>query len=268
MSSSLLQIEGLVKHFGGLRAVDEATFDVERGSITGLIGPNGAGKTTLFDLISGLMPREQGTVFFDGRDMTGAAPHEVAGAGLIRTFQQPRIITRMSVRENLHLAATDQPGERLWSLLVKWRASREREADVAERADDLLDLFELTRVADDYAGTLSGGQRKLLEFARALMPDTTMLLLDEPLAGVNPTLARRLEDLIHRARQERDLTVLLIEHDLPAVMRLSDRVIVMSEGRVIATGDPEEVRRDETVLDAYIGRGGALPGAAGGNHRE
>jgi branched-chain amino acid transport system ATP-binding protein len=260
LSSALLRVDGLVKHFGGLRAVDHASFDVAAGSITALIGPNGAGKTTLFDLVSGFIPEEGGTVQFDGRDITRAAPHEVGVAGLIRTFQQPRIMTRMTVRENLHLAARDHPGEYLGKLLFNRRGARRRETEVAERVEELLELVLLTRLGDDYAGTLSGGQRKLLEFARAVMPEPRMVLLDEPFAGVNPTLGRQLESLIVRLQSERRLTVLLIEHDLPAVMRISDRVVVMGDGRVIASGRPEQVRRDQAVIDAYLGTHSEGPG--------
>lgn len=242
-----------MKHFGGLRAVDHASFEVREGSITALIGPNGAGKTTVFNLISGLIAGDAGSVSFRGKDLSHTRPDQIARSGLIRTFQQPRTMTRMTVRENLHLGARDQPGESLTNLLVRRRRTADRESEVAERADELLDLFELRRVADDYGGTLSGGQRKLLELARALMPEPRLLLLDEPLAGVNPTLGRQLEELIARLREEREVTVLFIEHDLPAVMRLSDRVIVMGGGRVIAEGRPEEVRRDEAVIDAYMG---------------
>jgi neutral amino acid transport system ATP-binding protein len=253
LNNPLLRVDGLVKDFDGLRAVDHASFEVRAGSITALIGPNGAGKTTLFDVVSGLLPGDGGTVVYDGRDLTGDASHRIAEAGLIRTFQQPRTINRMTVRENLHLAARNQPGEQLWSLAFRQRGARTREAEVAEQAEQVIDLFDLMPLADHYAGTLSGGQRKLLEMARALMPDPRLLLLDEPFAGVNPTLGRRLENLISRLRDERSITVLVIEHDLPVVMRLSDRVIVMSEGRVIASGLPEQVRADQAVQDAYLG---------------
>ncbi|MFP3915155.1 MAG: ABC transporter ATP-binding protein, partial [Actinomycetota bacterium] len=214
---------------------------------------NGAGKTTLFNLVSGLIRPDRGAVTFEGRDVTRAAPHRVAASGLVRTFQQPRTMTRMTVRENLHLGASGQPGEKLRNLLVRPRSVRRKEEAVAERAEELLALFDLGSVADDYGGTLSGGQRKLLEMARALMAEPRMLLLDEPLAGVNPTLGRRIEELIALLRRERNMTVLFIEHDLSAVMRLSDRVIVMSQGGVISSGSPEGVRRDPAVLDAYLG---------------
>lgn len=253
MSDVIFGVDGLVKNFDGIHAVDHASFEVEAGSITSLIGPNGAGKTTLFNLVSGLVPLDAGKVTFQGRELTHAAPHRIADTGLIRTFQQPRTMLRMTVRDNLHLAGPGQPGEQLRSLFVNRRRTARREAEVAEKAEELIELFDLTRVADDYGGTLSGGQRKLLELARALMAEPRLLLLDEPLAGVNPTLGRRLEELIAMLNSERNLTVLFIEHDLPAVMRLSDWVVVMNQGAVMATGTPETVRNDQAVLDAYLG---------------
>lgn len=249
----MLSVDGLRKYYDGIRAVDGITFTIEAEAITTLIGPNGAGKTTLFDLISGFASPDSGSVALEGTDVTHLPPHERAGLGMIRTFQQPRTITRLTVRENLAVAAPDHPGERLAALLIRGGASRRREAAVAERVDGYIELFGLERVADDLAGTLSGGQRKLLEMARALMAEPRLLLLDEPLAGVNPTLARRLEELILRLRDEFGLTVLLIEHDLPAVMRISDRVIALDQGRVIATGSPGDVRSHPAVIDAYLG---------------
>lgn len=249
----MLSVDGLRKYYDGIRAVDGVTFTIEAEAITTLIGPNGAGKTTLFDLISGFASPDSGSVALEGTDVTHLPPHERAGLGMIRTFQQPRTITRLTVRENLAVAAPDHPGERLAALLIRGGASRRREAAVAERVDGYIELFGLERVADDLAGTLSGGQRKLLEMARALMAEPRLLLLDEPLAGVNPTLARRLEELILRLRDEFGLTVLLIEHDLPAVMRISDRVIALDQGRVIATGSPSDVRSHPAVIDAYLG---------------
>ncbi|MPZ53031.1 MAG: ATP-binding cassette domain-containing protein [Acidimicrobiia bacterium] len=251
--NSILGIEGLVKYFDGVQAVDHATFGVEAGSVTALIGPNGAGKTTVFNLISGLIRPDHGSVTFEDTDVTSSAPHQMAASGLVRTFQQPRTVTRMTVRENLHMAAPNQPGENLRNLLISPRAVRRSEETVAERAEELIDLFELRGVADDYGGTLSGGQRKLLEMARALMAGPRMLLLDEPLAGVNPTLVRRIEEMISVLRNERNMTVLFIEHDLSTVMRLSDWVIVMSQGAVISSGSPQDVRGDQAVLDAYLG---------------
>jgi neutral amino acid transport system ATP-binding protein len=227
-AESILSVEGVSKRFGGVVAVNEASFDVAPGSITGLIGPNGAGKTTLFNCISGFLRPERGAIHFDGWRCDGKPPHALAAAGLVRTFQIPRVLTRMTVLENMMLAGTEQPGE-------------------------LLDLIRLSRLANDYAGTLSGGQRKLLEFGRALMTQPRMVLLDEPMAGVAPTLAIQLLEHIIDLRATRGTTILVIEHDMEAVMAISDRIVVMDEGAVIAEGLPEEIQRNERVIEAYLG---------------
>ena len=249
----LLEVEGLVRSFGGIRAVDRASLRVRRGSITALIGPNGAGKTTLFNVVTGFYRPEGGSVRFDGRPVAGFPPHRLARMGMVRTFQITKALARMSVLDNVMLAAPDQPGERLWSLLLRPRAGRRREREVREDALELLDVFDLARLAEEYAGTLSGGQRKLLELARALMTRPRLLMLDEPMAGINRTLGAALLEHIDRLRSERGVSFLYIEHDMDVVMEHSDRVIVMAEGRVIADGEPEEVRTDERVIDAYLG---------------
>ena len=250
---ALLEVEGLVRSFGGIRAVDGASLRVRRGSVTALIGPNGAGKTTLFNVVTGFHRPETGAVRFDGRDIAGVAPHRLARMGMVRTFQITKALTRMPVIDNLMLAAPDQPGERLWSLLLRPGATRRREREVRTEALELLDLFDLAAHADDYAGTLSGGQHKLLELARALMARPRLLMLDEPMAGINRTLGRTLLEHIESLRRERGVTVLYIEHDMDVVMGHSDRVIVMADGRVIAEGEPDEVRGDQRVIDAYLG---------------
>jgi branched-chain amino acid transport system ATP-binding protein len=253
---SLLRVDDVVKRFGGLAAVDGATLEVEERSITALIGPNGAGKTTLFNIVSGFVRPDRGTVRLDDDRIEGRPPHAVNRRGLVRTFQTPKALTRMSVLDNLLLAAPEQPGERLWRQVLTPAAVRRREAEIEERARELLGLVRLDGLAADYAGTLSGGQRKLLEFARALMTEPRLVLLDEPMAGVNPTLALQLLEHIRSLRAERGLTFLLIDHDLEIVMAESDRVIVMNEGRVIAAGAPAEVRADPVVLEAYLGTHG------------
>ena len=250
---AILEVEGVRKSFGGIHAVDGATLDVARGSITALIGPNGAGKTTLFNVITGFLRADGGRIAYDGRSIFRTPPHAIARRGMVRTFQITKALAAMPVIDNMMLAAPSQPGERLANLLLRPRASRARELEVRESALDLLDVFGLADQADEYAGTLSGGQRKLLEFARALMVEPRFLLLDEPMAGINPTLGARLLEHMRDLRARRNVTFLFIEHDLEVVMRHSDRVIVMAQGEVIADGEPEAVRRDQRVIDAYLG---------------
>jgi ABC-type branched-subunit amino acid transport system ATPase component len=253
MSGALLTVENISRRFGGVRAVNQASFDVQEGSITGLIGPNGAGKTTAFNLISGFLKVQGGTITFDGRDIERHPSHAIAQAGLVRTFQIPRVLTRMTVLENMMLAATHQPGEMLGAALFAPGRVRRREIEVREQAQQVLELVRLKRLANDFAGTLSGGQRKLLEFGRALMTRPRMVLLDDPMEGVAPALALQLLEHILELRAERGTTFLIIEHDMEAVMAISDHVIVMDEGRVIARGLPEQIQNDERVIDAYLG---------------
>jgi branched-chain amino acid transport system ATP-binding protein len=249
--SAGLQVHEVVRAFDGVRAVDGASLDVEPGSITGLIGPNGAGKSTLFHCISGFLRPQSGRVLLDENRIDGRAPHRIARAGLIRTFQTPRALTRMTVLENVMLAAPHHRGERLGGSLAP--RARRREREVTVRATELLELVRLDGHSGALAGTLSGGQRKLLELVRALMAEPRILLLDEPMAGVSPTLRVELLEHILALRERDGITLLIVEHDLDFVMRASDRVIVMNDGRVIAQGSPDEVRADEHVVDAYLG---------------
>jgi neutral amino acid transport system ATP-binding protein len=252
---SIFEAEGVVKRFGGIRAVDGAEMAVREGSITALIGPNGAGKTTFFNVITGFYRPDGGSAVFGGDQILGQPPYAIARRGMVRTFQITKALARMPVIDNMMLGAPDQPGERLLNVLFRPAISRQREAEVREQAMELLEVFNLTKLADAYAGTLSGGQRKLLELARALMAQPRFLLLDEPMAGINPTLGRRLLDHMQRLRSTEGVTFLFIEHDMEVVMNHSDRVIVMAEGRVIADGEPHEVRSNRAVIDAYLGGG-------------
>lgn len=252
MTTPLLTVDAISRRFGGVRAVDGASFTVQRGSITGLIGPNGAGKTTLFNVISGFLRADAGTVTFDGRRLEKLPHYRVAQAGLVRTFQAPRILTRMSVLENLMLGGVRQPGEHL-ALASLPGAGAKREREVRSEAAAMLELLRLTHLAGAYAGTLSGGQRKLLELGRALMAAPRLLLLDEPVAGVAPILADQLLDHITRLRDDRGVTILVIEHDMETVMSICDRVVAMDQGRVLATGTPAQIQTNEQVIESYLG---------------
>ena len=252
--STPLEVESLRKTFGGIVAVDDISFDVEEGTLTGLIGPNGAGKSTTFNLITGMLDPDSGTVRFDGEDITGMEPYEVSNQGLARTFQIARELEEMTVLENMMLAPTGQIGESLWrSVLPITRGDvREQETEQLERVWEVLDFFEIDHLADEYARNLSGGQRKLLEMARALLTDPDMLLLDEPFAGVNPSLEKRLLKHIHELRED-GYTFLIVEHDMDLIMQNCERVIVMHQGRILEDGTPAEIKESEEVIEAYLG---------------
>ncbi|WP_348609362.1 ABC transporter ATP-binding protein [Halobaculum rarum] len=249
-----LVVENLRKTFGGITAVDDASFSVAEGTLTGLIGPNGAGKSTTFNCITGVHKPTSGQVTFRGTDITGMAPHAIAQQGLVRTFQIARELPEMTVLENMMLAPKGQVGERLTNAVVPGLRDRvvEQEEELLERAWQQLEFFEIDHLAEEYAGNLSGGQRKLLEMARALMTDPEIVLLDEPLAGVNPTLEEKLLDRIHELR-ERGNTFLLVEHDMDVIMDNCEHVIVMHQGSVLAEGTPEQITSDERVVEAYLG---------------
>jgi len=249
-----LRVEGLEKRFGGITAVDGASFVVEEESLTGLIGPNGAGKSTTFNCITGIHRPDGGRVTFEGEDVTGLRPHAIANRGLVRTFQIARELDEMTVLENLMLAPRGQVGENLGYAVLPGLRDQvvEQETDLREAVWETLEFFEIDHLAGEYAGNLSGGQRKLLELARALMVEPDMLLLDEPFAGVNPTLEEKLLDRIHQLREE-GLTFLLVEHDMDVIMENCEHIIVMHQGTVLAEGDADDIRSDERVIDAYLG---------------
>ena len=255
--NAILEVEGVRKHFGGIHAVRGASFEVKRGSITALIGPNGAGKTTLFNIVTGFYRPDAGRIVYDGTSIFGKRPYSIARRGMVRTFQITKALAAMPVIDNMMLAAAEQPGEHLPTLILRPMAGRKREAAVREQAMRLLATFNLDSKADDYAGTLSGGQRKLLELARALMPEPRMVLLDEPMAGINPTLGRRLLEHMEELRERDGVTFLFVEHDMDVVMNHSDEVVVMGQGETILVGTPDEVRADQRVIDAYLGGGGS-----------
>ncbi|WP_226006283.1 ABC transporter ATP-binding protein [Natrinema salinisoli] len=254
LDASILELRNLEKHFGGITAVDGATFAVERGTITGLIGPNGAGKSTTFNCITGVHTPEEGAVIFDGEDITGREPYQIANRGLVRTFQIAREFPEMTVLENMMLAPKGQLGESLWRSVTPIARGDvvEQEKEMRERAWEMLEFFEIDHLAHEYAGNLSGGQRKLLELARALLTDPEMLLLDEPMAGVNPSLEKKLLGHIHEL-QEQGYTFLLVEHDMDVIMNHCEHVIVMHQGSVLAEGTAEAIQANEEVVEAYLG---------------
>jgi branched-chain amino acid transport system ATP-binding protein len=248
----ILVVRSVVRRFGGLVAVAVDDIEVPRNTITALIGPNGAGKTTLFNVLSGFDHADGGHWKFDGVDISGWPAYRVARQGMVRTFQLTKALAGMSVLENMLLGASHQSGERLLlaPFRFRWRAE---ERAARERAHALLDDFGLTARRDDLAATLSGGQRKLLEMARALMVEPQLMMLDEPMAGVNPALVQSLLHHVERLRDE-GRTVLFVEHDMDVVMSIADRVVCMAEGHVIADGTPAEVAANEAVIDAYLGQ--------------
>ncbi len=251
--SPILQVRDAVKDFGGVRAVDHCSMDVMPGTITGLIGPNGAGKTTLFNLVSGALPPTSGQILFDGHTISGMKMHQTFKLGLMRTFQIPREMKLMTVLENLMVVPAKQTGERMWGpWFLPWKVSRE-ERRVEALAMEVLDFVRLSHLANEYAGNLSTGQKKLLELARTLMAEPKMVLLDEPGAGVNRTLLSDLTDNIRLACSERGVTFLLIEHNMDLVGQVCDPVIVMANGSVMAQGPFQQVREDPRVLEAYLG---------------
>jgi branched-chain amino acid transport system ATP-binding protein len=247
----ILVADGVTRRFGGLTAVDVDHVEVQRGAITALIGPNGAGKTTFFNLLTGFDRPDGGRWRFDGHDMEGVAAHQTARLGMVRTFQLTKSLARLSVLENVKLGATGQKGERFFTALLKplWGA---QEKEIEERAEELLVRFKLDHMRDEFAGSLSGGQRKLLEMARALMVEPTMVMLDEPMAGVNPALTQSLLEHVKSLRSD-GMTVMFVEHDMDVVHDISDWVIVMAEGRVIAEGTPDQISANPQVIDAYLG---------------
>lgn len=247
----ILLADKIQKHFGGVVAVDVEHIEVQRGSITALIGPNGAGKTTLFNLLTGFDTPDTGDWRFDGRSMEKIVAHKTAAMGMIRTFQLTKSLTKMSVIENMKLGATHQVGEKWWNGLLPFRW-RKQEQIIEQRADELLKRFKLDHMRSEYAGTLSGGQRKLLEMARALMTNPRLVMLDEPMAGVNPALKQNLLEHIRGLRDD-GMTVLFVEHDMDMVNDVSDWVIVMAEGRVIAEGTPVQISSNTAVIEAYLG---------------
>lgn len=251
----MIRVDALHRHFGGFRAVDGASLTIGKGSITGLIGPNGAGKTTLFNVIAGMLPPTAGHVYMEGQDITGLPPHQLFHRGLLRTFQLAHEFASMTVRENLMMVPSGQTGETLWNTWFRRGAIARQEEQLRKRADEVLDFLTIRHLATERAGNLSGGQKKLLELGRTMMVDARIVFLDEVGAGVNRSLLATIADAIRRLNQERGYTFCVIEHDMDFIAKLCDPVIVMAEGKVLAEGSAEEIMRNESVIEAYLGTG-------------
>ncbi|MFI5625792.1 ABC transporter ATP-binding protein [Nocardioides sp. NPDC051685] len=243
--------DNITRTFGGLTAVDVDHVEIQRGAITALIGPNGAGKTTFFNLLTGFDQPNSGSWSLEGKSIKGVAPYKIARLGMVRTFQLTKVLAKLTVIENMRLGATGQKGERFWAAPFKFLWGNQ-EDEVTKKADELLARFLLDKKRGDFAGSLSGGQRKLLEMARALMVDPEVVMLDEPMAGVNPALKQSLLGHVKSLRDE-GRTVLFVEHDMDMVRDISDWVIVMAQGKIVAEGTPETVMADQRVIDAYLG---------------
>ncbi|WP_149142139.1 ABC transporter ATP-binding protein [Gemmobacter caeruleus] len=251
----MIRVENLHRHFGGFRAVDGATLEIAKGSITGLIGPNGAGKSTLFNVIAGRLPPTSGRVIMDGEDITGMPPHQLFGKGLLRTFQIAHEFSSMTVRENLMMVPALQSGETLWNAWFRRDHVAREEAKIRDKADEVLEFLTISHIADLKAGQISGGQKKLVELGRTMMVDAKIVFLDEVGAGVNRTLLYTIADAIQRLNRERGYTFCVIEHDMEFIGRICDPVICMAEGKVLAQGTVDEVKNDERVIEAYLGTG-------------
>lgn len=251
----MIVVKNLHKRFGGVHAVNGASLAIRPGSITGLIGPNGAGKTTLFNVIAGLYQPTAGKVLLDGEDITGLKPHELFHKGVLRTFQLAHEFSTLTVRDNLMMVPPNQAGESLLNTWFKPSLVRAHEDEVRTKANEVIQFLEIEHVADEFAGNLSGGQKKLLELGRTMMVDAKIVFLDEVGAGVNRTLLHKIGDAILKLNQERNYTFCLIEHDMEFVVRLCDPVICMAEGAVLAEGTIDEVKNNEQVIEAYLGTG-------------
>lgn len=252
---SMIRVENLHKHFGGFHAVDGATLEIAEGSITGLIGPNGAGKTTLFNVIAGVLSPTSGKVTMQGEDITGLPPHDLFHKGLLRTFQIAHEFHSMSVRENLMMVPPRQSGENLWDAWFRGATVAQEEDAIRKRADEVLEFLTIDHIANEKAGQISGGQKKLLELGRTMMTDAKIVFLDEVGAGVNRTLLNTIADAIVRLNKEQGYTFVVIEHDMDFIGRICDPVICMAEGKVLAEGTLDQIKANEQVIEAYLGTG-------------
>ena len=253
--SNILQVKNLSKSFGGLKAISDCSLKIKKGSITGIIGPNGSGKTTLFNLISGNLKSSQGTVLFNNEDITNIPSYELFSKGVLRTFQIAHEFTNLTVLENLMMVPGGQSGEKLVNALFKPSLVKKEEKNVKEKALEVIDFLNLKHLSNELAGNLSGGQKKLLELGRTMMVDAKIVLLDEVGAGVNRTLLKDIGSAILRLNKEQGYTFCMIEHDMEFISRLCNPVIVLSEGSVLFEGTPDQVKKNEKVIDSYLGRG-------------
>ncbi|MDT1986110.1 MAG: ABC transporter ATP-binding protein [Planktomarina sp.] len=258
----MIRVKNLHRHFGGFRAVDGSSIEIDEGSITGVIGPNGAGKTTLFNVIAGVLPPTSGTVTMRGEDITGVPPHELFHKGLLRTFQIAHEFSSMTVLENLMMVPAGQTGETLWNTWFGRKRIADEERQLANKAVEVLEFLTIDHLKDEKAGNLSGGQKKLLELGRTMMVDAKIVFLDEVGAGVNRTLLNTIGDAILRLNRERGYTFCMIEHDMEFIGRLCNPVIVMAEGKVLTKGTIEEIKSNEQVIEAYLGTGRKNKGVA------